>query len=120
MNTNDGYNVVSGSFNGTGNGFPMIGTGSTFYMQTGYLMRQDLLGKAGTLQPYAALQLNAFERLEDPVMVYNVGFNWLMKGHTSKLSFDLQSRPVFAADGTGALHATDRKLMFVVQHQFSF
>lgn len=120
MNANDGFNAATGSFNGAGNAFPMVGTGSTFYVQAGYLLKKDLLDRMGTLQPFAALQLNDFERLADPVAVYNIGFSWLMKGHGSKLSFDLQSRPVFMADASGAIEATGRKSMFVIQHQFSF
>jgi len=53
---------ASGSANGPGNNFPLIGTGKVYYVQAGYLMRKDLLGDSGTLQPYAQLIISDYEK----------------------------------------------------------
>jgi hypothetical protein len=84
-----------------GNAFPMFGTGQVVYAQLGYLMKQNLLGEEhGTLMPYASLMSADYERLRDRMNVYNIGVNWLIKGHTSKISLDYQSRPVYEQQGT--------------------
>ena len=111
------------SFNGPGNNIPLIGTGQVFFTQVGYLMKKDLLGSLGTLQPYGQLTISDYDRVEAPITTYDVGVNWLQSGHRSKLSLDYQSRPVLAK-GTGEkllIHPSDpRKGMLVLQCQFSF
>lgn len=108
-------NGTSGSstFNGAGNAFPIIGTGSTFYVQLGYLMKKELLGK-GTLQFYGASQISDFDRLNDHVMMYEGGVNWLISGsHQSKLSLNCQMRPVFNT----ALDYSHHRGMILLQYQ---
>lgn len=102
-----------------GNAFPMFGTGSVIYAQFGYLMSQGLLGKLGTLLPYATMQSSSLDRLNATMNVYSVGVNWLIKGHTSKLSLDLQSRPTYELQGSNLL-LTERKSQIVLQYQISF
>lgn len=122
MNPANGVNGL-GSFNGPGNNIPLIGTGKVYYTQVGYLMKKDLLGKLGTLQPYSQFTLSDFERLETPVSTYSLGINWLQAGHRSKLSLDYQSRPILV-EGIGEKLVIDpaspRKGMWVIQYQFSF
>lgn len=120
MNPNDGFNAQTGSFNGTGNSFPMMGTGTTSYVQIGYKLRNGFLGDQGTLQPYFCGQFNSFDALTDKVAVYNLGINWLVLGAKCKFTLDLQSRPIFDAAPDGSLTVSQRKLMVVLQHQFSF
>lgn len=112
----------SGSFNGAGNAMPAIGTGNVFYGQAAYLFRKNLLGKLGTLQPYAAVTVADYERLNNLMKVYNVGVNWLLAGHNSKLSLDYQSRPVFNRNGSGQLRESvaARRGQIVLQYQVSF
>jgi hypothetical protein len=109
--------VKNGSMNGSGNGAPLIGTGSTVYMQTGYKLRKDLLGESGTLQFYSAVQYSKYERLNDPMVLVDCGVNWLISGHNSKFTLNYQSRPIFSA--------TDQKIMgrrgeWVLQYQIAF
>ncbi|MDG1279353.1 MAG: hypothetical protein P8O16_18895 [Algoriphagus sp.] len=123
MNPANGVTAGQGSFNGAGNSFPLIGTGQVYYTQVGYLMRNDLLGKLGTLQPYAQLIVSDFERVANPFTVYDLGVNWLQAGHRSKLSLDYQSRPVLASGIGEKLEkntADPRKGMLVMQYQFAF
>lgn len=118
MNAANGVNE-NGTFNGAGNAFPMIGTGTTFYAQTGYLFKKGLLGKMGTIQPYAAVQYSQLDLLKDPVLMYEGGFNWLIEGHHTKISFNYQSRPVFEQNNSGDWISTHRRGMFVSQFQIS-
>jgi hypothetical protein len=122
INVANGINA-SGSANGPGNNFPLIGTGKVYYVQAGYLMRKDLLGDSGTLQPYAQLIISDYEKVAQPFTVYDIGVNWLQAGHRSKLSLDYQSRPILAQGITEKLiknSAEPRKGMLVMQYQFAF
>lgn len=122
MNPANGVNN-QGTFNGPGNNAPLIGTGTVYYAQAGYLMRKDLFGKLGTLQPYAELNISDFERVENAITTYNIGVNWLQMGHRSKLSFDYQSRPILVEGINGWLIANEsakRKGQYVLQYQFAF
>lgn len=101
-----------------GNAFPMFGTGKVIYTQLGYLFKRDLLGDAGTLQPYASLMSADYDRLNDRMNVYAVGINWLINGHTSKFSLDYQNRPVYE-NQSGNLIRTERKGQIVLQYQIS-
>lgn len=118
MNPANGVNSQA-SFNGTGNAFPMFGTGSVIYAQAGYLMRKDILGKFGTLMPYANCTYANYEKLSDPMVLTEAGVNWLMAGHAQKLSLGWQNRPVFSADVNGELRSSGTRNMFVLQYQVS-
>jgi hypothetical protein len=112
----------SSSVSKGGNGWPMFGTGQVIYVQAGYLMKRDLLGSHGTLQPYACYQRNMFNALADPVNVYDVGLNWLMNGHKSKLSIDYQNRNIYnniaVADPSGLKPVTSgRRACLILQYQ---
>lgn len=117
MNPANG-SLDGGSFNGAGNGFPMMGTGNSYYGQIGYLMKKNLLGSWGTLQPFLTSQLSDFDALDDPMLMYEYGFNWLINGNQTKLSVNYQSRPVFTEEATG-IFQSERKGMLVMQFQIS-
>ncbi|GGF45510.1 hypothetical protein GCM10011339_37490 [Echinicola rosea] len=118
MNPATGVNA-EGTLNGPGSAFPTIGTGSTFYAQFGYLFRRDLLGKAGTLQPYISSQYSSFDLLDDPMAMYDGGINWLIDGNRVKLSMSYQSRPIFATNAEGNYITDERKGMAVMQFQIA-
>ncbi|KAF2519882.1 hypothetical protein E0W68_01240 [Flavobacterium salilacus subsp. salilacus] len=101
--------------NGSGNGFPMYGTGTIFYAQAGYKFKDNLIGKT-TLLPYASLQHADYEGLNDPMDFFDVGVNWLLEGHTSKFTVAYQSRPVYDSMGD----KTDRRGAVVAQYQVYF
>jgi len=122
MNVANGTNA-SGSFNGPGNAAPLIGSGQVVYAQAAYLFRKDLFGKNGTLQPYASGSYANYEKLKDPVLIYNLGVNWIMAGQNAKLSLDYQSRPVFNTNAvTGDISETRsaRRGQLVLQYQVAF
>lgn len=115
MNPANGVNA-SASFNGAGNAFPMMGTGSTLFAQAGYLFNKDLLGKMGTLQPYADVQYSRFDLLKDSMAMYQAGLNWLIDGQRAKVSLAYQNRPVYSSS---TYTVTERKGMAVAQLQVS-
>ncbi len=54
-------------------------------------------------------------------VVADIGLNWLMSGHSQKLSLDLQNRPVFAVHATtGDLKQSMRKSALILQYQTAF
>jgi hypothetical protein len=104
-----------------GNAFPMFGTGSVIYAQFGYLMKKDLLGEGhGTLMPYVTYQGANYERLDKPMTVYDLGVNWFIKGHTSKLSMDYQLRPTYTQIGSDLIRDSSMKGQLTLQYQFFF
>jgi hypothetical protein len=118
MNPANGVSLPStsnyfGSINGSGNGWPMWGTGSVIYAQAGYLLKRDLLGDQGTLQPFVTYQRNMYDLLKDPVNIYNAGINWLINGHKVKISFDYQNRPIYKSDLTVGKRASS----YILQYQ---
>ena len=121
MNTANG-SVGIASFNSYGNNVPLIGTGQVVYAQVAYLFKKDLLKSQGTLQPYASLIYANYQKLKDPMIVYDLGINWIMAGQNSKISLDYQSRPIFNADANGNLHETKsaRRGQLVLQYQVAF
>ncbi|RRB01274.1 hypothetical protein EHT25_22485 [Larkinella rosea] len=119
MNPASGTTQAVGGLGGTqGNAFPMFGTGSVIYSQVGYLFRQNLLGGNGTLMPYAQAQIGTYDRVNGSVGVYNVGLNWLIRGHNSKITLDYQNRPYYIAlPATGKLEEQGRRGQLVLQYQ---
>lgn len=117
MNPASGSNGTS--FNGGGNAVPMFGTGQVMYAQTGYKFKDNLLGELGTLMPYASATMSLYDRLADPVLVYNVGLNWLINGHTSKITLDYQNRPVFLPTADKPV-ADGRRSALTLQYQIYF
>jgi hypothetical protein len=82
--------------------------------------RRFLAGEGnGTLMPYVTLQSAKLDRLDKQMNVYDVGLNWFIKGHTSKLTLDYQSRPVYSLQGTDLIRS-DRKGQLTLQYQIFF
>jgi len=119
MNPANGTNAQR-SFNGAGNAYPIEGTGQILYGQVGYKFKNDLLGKSGTLMPYASLQYAMYQRFKAPMALWDVGVNWLIKGHNSKITLNFQSRPVFNPNAQGDLVVGDRRGAWMLQYQIFF
>lgn len=100
-----------------GNSFPMNGTGNTFSTQIGYKFKNNFLGSFGTLMPYASFQASKFQLLNSTMVVFDIGLNWLIKGHNSKFTFDYQNRPIY---DLVTLDENGRRGMFILQYQISF
>ena len=120
MNPANGVNI-NGTFNGAGNGFPMIGTGNVYFFQTGYKFKDDLFKNNGTLQPYISSQVAQYSRLNDPMIMTEGGINWLLQNqHNGKITLNYQNRPVFTTDASGKTKETQRMGMVQLQLQAGF
>ena len=105
-------------FNGAGVAFPMIGTGTTWYMQFGYAFKETkLLGESYVIQPNMAIQSSHWDALNDQMTVYDFTVNFLMNGdHSNKVSIGYQHRPIFDAQ---TITNKGYKGMAVLQYQVS-
>lgn len=119
-NPANGVLAGQGSFNGTGNAFPMIGTGDIFFGQAGYLLPKNK-SMACQVQPYASLMMASYDRLANTMVSYDLGLNWFINGHGSKFSLNYQNRPIFGlADATtGLAPHTGSKGSLVLQYQIN-
>ena len=109
-------NPDQASFNGPGNAYPVVGTGNSFYAQIGYLF--PYLGtteKYGRLQSYISYQYSNFEFLSDPMTTFDLGVNWYLKGHLSKFTLNMQSRPIYNETSEG-FTSEDRKWSAILQY----
>ena len=103
---------------GASNRYPIIGTGHHVYLQAGYLLPMAL--RATRLQPYATLQLSMMEALADPVVVPEVGVNWLLAGHSVKMTLHYRNRPLFSrAQGPAKPSARGRASELIMQLQLA-
>lgn len=117
MNPATGVLPLTSHLNGGGNGVPMIGTGSVLHGQAGYLLPTNVLGeKRGQLMPYVMVMSANYDRLNETMLLYDVGINWFLNGHNTKLSLDWQNRPVFRASDQ---RVAERKSMMVLQLQIA-
>lgn len=119
MNPANG-NSDPNSFNGAGNAYPMFGTGSSIYTQVGFRLPNELLGEMGTLMPYVSYRWSNYDKLKDPVNIYDAGVNWLIKKHQAKLSLNYQLRPVFTKQVSGDITATPNASSAWLQYQIAF
>jgi hypothetical protein len=83
------------SQNGTGNAQPTIGTGNIFYSQSGLLLPKRLLGDKGRLQPFGAVTHKQFEFFDEGSWQYDLGLNYYINGHHSKITLQYSQRPLF-------------------------
>ncbi len=107
-------------YNGAGNAYPMFGTGSSIYSQVGLRLPKDMLGELGTLMPYVSVRWSDYERLKDPVNVYNAGINWLINKHQSKLSLNYEMRTVFERQVNGDVTSASNASSVWLQYQIFF
>ncbi|WP_125185157.1 hypothetical protein [Botryobacter ruber] len=119
MNPANGMSAA-GNFSGAGNAYPMFGTGESVYTQLGLRLPNELLGEHGTLLPYASYRRSSYDRLEDPVTVFDTGVNWLINKHMSKVSVNYQLRPVFRNEAGGAVVRDAYASSAWLQYQISF
>ena len=105
-------------FNGAGVAFPMIGTGTTWYMQFGYgFPKTKIMNFPVVVQPNIAIQTSDWDALNSQMTVYDFTVNFLLNGkHGTKVSFGYQHRPIFDAT---TIQNKGYKGMAVIQYQIS-
>lgn len=118
MNPANG-NTDSKSYNGAGNSYPMFGTGANIYSQIGFRLPKNMFGELGTLMPYVSYRWSSFTRLDNPVNVLDAGVNWLIDKHNAKLSLNIQIRPVYERDASGAIFSASHAHSAWLQYQVS-
>ncbi len=80
-----------------GNAIPLIGTGDIVYAQAGYLLPGDK--QKMRYQPFVAFSSALFDGLRDQndeivaTNVFDLGMNFLLKGHHAKLTLNYRNRP---------------------------
>lgn len=119
MNPTNGSIASQASFNGSGNAVPLIGTGHVVFAQVGYLLPK--MKKLGRIQPFASVIAGNYERLNDPLILPDLGLNWFLAGHSAKLTFNYRPRPVFVyenpAQRWGNINHRETKNEFTIQMQ---
>ena len=117
MNTSAGITGEAGkvAYNGVGNTEPLIGTGSIIYTEAGYLMPK--MGDKGQFMPYMTYTYNQFEKLDSSTDHLNVGLNYFMNGHNSKITAQYGMRSIVESNTAGELVKTGSKGELVVQFQ---
>ena len=103
------------SRNGPGNAYPVIGTGHSFYSNLGWLL--PVTARILEFQPFAAIQLSAFEALADPMAFFALGANVFIHDHNAKLTLQYQNRPVFDIGAGEDSTVVDRASEILLQVQ---
>jgi len=119
MNPATGVIPGQASFNGPGNAYPQLGNGNVIYFQGGYLLKKDLLGKLGTIQPYFDFTHGNYDRVAEPVNIWDLGFNWLINGRRVKLTCNYQNRPIYFESLGTKPSKQSNKSMWVMQFQLA-
>lgn len=104
-----------GTFSGTGNAWPAIGTGHTGHFQLAHTWK--IPGRTEKIQPFVSGQYSVYEKLQEPVRYLEGGVNLLFDGQRSKVSLAFQNRPVFDANPVGSLVQHQRRTAVVLQYQ---
>jgi hypothetical protein len=117
MNMTNG--IKNGTINGTGNSFPLYGTGQVLYANGGYLFKKDLIKNNGTIMPFASVMYGKYKAFKDPMVMWEAGLNYYVNGHNSKFTLNYQSRPVFVKNINNEIieEMSSRKGMFYLQYQ---
>lgn len=102
-----------------GNAFPMFGTGNVVYAQCGVYLPHMMPGETG-LMPYISASYATYDRLEGRAcLVGNIGASWMLDGHRSKISVDVQNRPTYGELPSGSIVKGARQWQALVQYQLS-
>jgi hypothetical protein len=118
-NVANGVDASTGSFNGAGNSYPLVGTGNSFVFQSGFTLPYFNRRKKTTrLMPAAGIQYSNFDKLDAPMITYDLGLSLLLNGHDSKFVFNAQSRPIYN-EVADQLKVTQRKMMYVIMYHIN-
>ncbi len=102
---------------GTGNAEWEVGTGQIIRGEFGYLLPGS--GMKNRWQPFGAFTYKNFMALDESSLQYDLGINWLMRGHNFKWTLQYSSRPVYTMDN-GSYLWTESKGQVILQTQIYF
>ena len=81
---------------GAGDARYLLGTGSIWYTQVGFLTGKGKAEKPKVrVQPMAAYAYKKFEALSEGGHYYDIGSNFFLDGHHSKFTVQYSSRPLY-------------------------
>ncbi|MBU6342496.1 MAG: hypothetical protein KGS48_13460 [Bacteroidetes bacterium] len=125
MNVANGTNLTAnnsivGQGPSYGNAVPMFGTGNVIYAQFGFLLPKGLLGNGHKLMPYGSLTAAKYDRLNGLwANTLDLGINYFILGHKSKITLDWQNRPTFKVQNN-AVASDKRRNTLNLQYQIFF
>ena len=82
---------------GSGNLQPMIGTGTIWYTQAGFLLPNKAEKPKVRIQPFAAYTYKDFDALDKSSSQFDLGTNFFLDGHHAKITAQYSNRPVYLA-----------------------
>lgn len=74
------------------NSQPMIGTGTIWYTQAGFLFAP--FNKGNQLMPYITFTMKDFEALNETINQFDYGLNYFINGHNAKITLQYSTRPI--------------------------
>lgn len=95
--------VVDNTYSGTralagpGNLQPMVGSGTIWYTQAGYLIPNKDEKPKVRVQPFAAYTYKDFDALKKASSQFDIGTNFFLDGHHAKITAQYSTRPVYTA-----------------------
>lgn len=95
--------VVDNTYTGTralagpGNLQPMVGSGTIWYTQAGYLIPNKDEKPKVRVQPFAAYTYKDFDALKKASSQFDIGTNFFLDGHHAKITAQYSTRPVYTA-----------------------
>lgn len=101
---------------GGGNNRVLMGSGNIIYAEAGYLLPTNVLGeKNGKLQVFGAFTMKDLDYLKDAGTYYDLGVNYYMAGHHSKLTLQYSDRCWYKTDAAGDKVIGGRKGEVILQ-----
>ncbi len=108
-----GYTGSDKVLEGAGNSRVLLGTGSIYYAQAGFLLPK-FKGNKLRIQPIASVAYKDFEALKEAGAYWDAGANVFLDGHHAKLTAQYSSRPLY---DPASAKIKDRKGEMIVQLQ---
>jgi hypothetical protein len=103
---------------GSGNQYPMIGTGHSLYSEFGVLLPGHLAADL-KFQPYVNWQGSGFQALEEWMHHVGVGLNLFIHRHNAKVTIEYRNRPIFYNAANGGTVESRKGNSFIMQwHMF--
>lgn len=90
-----GQLVSQPEFNGPGNAYPLHGTGQAYYLQASYLTPREWTEGWGRFQFFGAITYLNYQRLREPTLMPEFGFNWILAGQNAKISMQFRPRAIY-------------------------
>lgn len=100
IGTADPNFVGSRAIAGPGNAQPTIGSGTIWHTQAGFLLPNAAEKPKLRIQPFGAFTYKNFDALSQSSTQFDLGANFLLDGHHSKITTQYSTRPVYSSADT--------------------